>query len=154
MLKKYLFLQESKAGLLGQAINGFLHFATFRFDLHIKICSTRSFSKSDHLSWKPAGENEKSLAKVDFPLQKLSRHAKGSPNHPTQSKILMSINSVVMSVAASYRTLKRGAVTFRHTIFIYLSLLCQVVLQKQQKRQRQWKRQRQRLSAILKTPIL
>ena len=41
-------------------------------------------------------------------------------------QILMSINSVVMSVAASYRTLKRGAVTFRHTIFIYLSLLCQV----------------------------
>ena len=36
MLKKYLFLQESKAGLLGQAINGFLHFATFRFDLYIK----------------------------------------------------------------------------------------------------------------------
>ena len=43
-------------------------------------------------------------------------------------QILMSINSVVMSVAASYRTLKRGAVTFRHTIFIYLSLLCQVRL--------------------------
>ena len=88
------------------------------------------------------------------PGSKLSRHAKGSANHPTQSKILMSINSVVMSVAASYRTLKRGAVTFRHTIFIYLSLLCQVVLQKQQKRQRQLKRQRQRLSAISKTPIL
>ena len=65
-----MFLQESKAGLLGQAINGFLHFATFRFDLHIKICSTRSFSKSDHLSWKPAGENEKSLAKVNLPLKK------------------------------------------------------------------------------------
>ena len=45
------------------------------------------------------------------------------------AQILMSINSVVMSVAASYRTLKRGAVTFRHTIFIYLSLLCQVLLQ-------------------------
>ena len=29
--------QESKAGLIGQAINGFLHFATFRFHLHIPI---------------------------------------------------------------------------------------------------------------------
>ena len=45
----------------------------------------------------------------------------------------MSINSVVMSVAASYRTLKRGAVTFRHTIFIYLSLLCQVRFSKPMK---------------------
>ena len=38
----------------------------------------------------------------------------------------MSINSVVMCVAASYRTLKRGAVTFKETIFVYLSLFCQV----------------------------
>ena len=52
-------------------------------------------------------------------------HSKTTNNSPF-AQILMSINSVVMSVAASYRTLKRGAVTFRHTIFIYLSLLCQV----------------------------
>ena len=39
----------------------------------------------------------------------------------------MSLNSVVMCVAASYRTLKRGAVNFRSTFFIYLSLLCQVL---------------------------
>ena len=39
----------------------------------------------------------------------------------------MSVNSVVMCVAASYRTLKRGAVNFRNTFFIYLSLLCQVL---------------------------
>ena len=39
----------------------------------------------------------------------------------------MSLNSVVMCVAASYRTLKRGAVNVKSTFFIYLSLLCQVL---------------------------
>ena len=59
-------------------------------------------------------------------------HSKATKNLPF-AQILMSINSVVMSVAASYRTLKRGAVTFRHTIFIYLSLLCQVRFSKPMK---------------------
>ena len=59
-------------------------------------------------------------------------HSKATNNSPF-AQILMSINSVVMSVAASYRTLKRGAVTFRHTIFIYLSLLCQVLFAKAMK---------------------
>ena len=41
-------------------------------------------------------------------------------------KMVMSLIALVCGVAASYRTLKRGAVKLSNTLFIYFSLTCQV----------------------------
>lgn len=41
-------------------------------------------------------------------------------------KMFMSVLALVAGVAASYRTLKRGAVKWNHTIFIYFSLTFQI----------------------------
>ena len=54
-------------------------------------------------SYKSANETEKSLG-----------------------KILMSLLALVCGVAASYRTLKRGAIEWQNTIFIYFSLTFQI----------------------------
>ena len=45
-------------------------------------------------------------------------------------KMVMSLIALVCGVAASYRTLKRGAVKLSNTLFIYFSLTCQVRLSK------------------------
>ena len=47
-------------------------------------------------------------------------------NEKSLGKMFMSLMALVFSVAACYRTLKRGALKMSNTFFIYISLFCQV----------------------------
>ena len=53
-------------------------------------------------------------------------HKMASDTEKSLAKIFMSLLALVCGVAASYRTLKRGAVKWKNTLFIYFSLTFQI----------------------------